>query len=81
MARPEAPGVFDARPGTLNTDLIEEPTHGQERAGHPDDGPYVELYLTRSAEHTYGHEFAHLLKRNYEYTDVLFRLAEKSGVC
>jgi aspartate 4-decarboxylase len=41
---------------------------------------YVELDLIRWAEHTYGEDFAQFLKKNYECTDVLFRLAEKSGV-
>jgi aspartate 4-decarboxylase len=41
---------------------------------------YAELDLMRWAEHTYGQDFAQFLKSNYECTDVLFRLAEKSGV-
>jgi aspartate 4-decarboxylase len=41
---------------------------------------YAELDLMRWAEHTYGPDFARFLKKNYECTDVLFRLAEKSGV-
>jgi aspartate 4-decarboxylase len=41
---------------------------------------YVELDLLRWAEHTYGADFAQFLRKNYECTDVLFRLAEKSGV-
>jgi aspartate 4-decarboxylase len=41
---------------------------------------YAELDLMRWAEHTYGPEFAQFLKKNYECTDVLFRLAETSGV-
>jgi aspartate 4-decarboxylase len=41
---------------------------------------YVELDLMRWAESVYGPEFARFLKKNYECTDVLFRLAEKSGV-
>jgi aspartate 4-decarboxylase len=41
---------------------------------------YVELDLMRWAEHLYGADFAQFLKKNYECTDVLFRLAEKSGV-
>jgi aspartate 4-decarboxylase len=41
---------------------------------------YVELDLIRWAEHTYGAEFGQFLRKNYECTDVLFRLAEKSGV-
>ena len=41
---------------------------------------YAELDLMRWAEHNYGAEFAQFLKKNYESTDVLFRLAEHSGV-
>jgi aspartate 4-decarboxylase len=41
---------------------------------------YAELDLMRWAEHTYGPDFAAYLEKNYESTDVLFRLAEKSGV-
>jgi aspartate 4-decarboxylase len=41
---------------------------------------YAELDLMRWAEHAYGPEFARFLEKNYECTDVLFRLAEKSGV-
>jgi aspartate 4-decarboxylase len=41
---------------------------------------YVELDILRWAEHVYGPEFAKFLQKNYECTDVLFRLAEKSGV-
>ena len=41
---------------------------------------YVELDLMRWAESVYGAGFAQFLKKNYECTDVLFRLAEKSGV-
>jgi aspartate 4-decarboxylase len=41
---------------------------------------YVELDIMRWAESTYGAEFAKFLQKNYECTDVLFRLAEKSGV-
>jgi aspartate 4-decarboxylase len=41
---------------------------------------YAELDLMRWAEHHYGPEFAQFLKKNYESTDVLFRLAEHSGV-
>ena len=41
---------------------------------------YVELDLHRWAEHEYGPEFAAYLEKNHECTDVLFRLAEKSGV-
>jgi aspartate 4-decarboxylase len=41
---------------------------------------YVELDLKRWAEHTYGPDFAEYLQKNHECVDVLFRLAEKSGV-
>src|SRR5262249_8710212 len=41
---------------------------------------YVELDLMRWAEHRYGADFARFLQKNYECTDVLFRLAEQSGV-
>ena len=41
---------------------------------------YVELDILRWAEMTYGADFANFLQKNYECTDVLFRLAEKSGV-
>jgi aspartate 4-decarboxylase len=41
---------------------------------------YAELDLRRWAEHTYGPEFASFLTTNYECVDVLFRLAERSGV-
>jgi len=41
---------------------------------------YVELDLMRWAEMVYGPDFASFLQGNYECTDVLFRLAEKSGV-
>jgi aspartate 4-decarboxylase len=40
----------------------------------------VELDLMVWAEKEYGPEFATFLKRNYECIDVLFRLAEHSGV-
>jgi aspartate 4-decarboxylase len=43
-------------------------------------GYYVELDLMVWAEKEYGPEFAKFLKRSYECTDVLFRLAEHSGV-
>jgi len=32
------------------------------------------------AERTYGPEFVKFLRQNYECTDILFRLAEQSGV-
>ena len=41
---------------------------------------YVELDLRRWAEHEYGPDFAKFLDENYECVDVLFRLAEKTGV-
>jgi aspartate 4-decarboxylase len=41
---------------------------------------YVELDLKRWAEHVYGAEFADWLVKNHECVDVLFRLAERSGV-
>ncbi|HVM97478.1 MAG TPA: bifunctional aspartate transaminase/aspartate 4-decarboxylase [Candidatus Acidoferrales bacterium] len=41
---------------------------------------YVELDLMAWAEHEYGDQFVEFLRKNYECTDVLFRLAEKSGV-
>jgi aspartate 4-decarboxylase len=41
---------------------------------------YAELDLMVWAERNYGPEFVTFLRKNYECTDVLFRLAEKSGV-
>jgi aspartate 4-decarboxylase len=41
---------------------------------------YIELDLMVWAEKEYGPEFARFLRQNYECTDVLFRLAEHSGV-
>jgi aspartate 4-decarboxylase len=41
---------------------------------------YVELDLMVWAEKEYGPDFAKFLRKNYECTDVLFRLAEHSGV-
>ena len=41
---------------------------------------YVELDLMVWAEKTYGPEFAKFLRKNYECIDVLFRLAEHSGI-
>jgi aspartate 4-decarboxylase len=41
---------------------------------------YVELDLMVWAEKEYGPHFAKFLRENYECTDVLFRLAEHSGV-
>jgi aspartate 4-decarboxylase len=43
-------------------------------------GYYVELDLMVWAEKQYGVAFANFLKKNYVCTDVLFRLAEHSGV-
>jgi aspartate 4-decarboxylase len=41
---------------------------------------YTELDLMVWAERVYGPSFARFLHRNYECTDILFRLAEQSGV-
>ncbi len=41
---------------------------------------YTELDLMVWAEKVYGPDFVKFLRKNYECTDVLFRLAEKSGV-
>lgn len=41
---------------------------------------YVELDLMVWAQKEYGPEFAKFLRENYECTDVLFRLAEHSGI-
>jgi len=41
---------------------------------------YVELDLMVWAEKTYGSDFAKFLRKNYECIDVLFRLAEHSGI-
>jgi len=43
-------------------------------------GYYVELDLMVWAQKEYGAEFAKFLRKNYVCTDVLFRLAEHSGV-
>ncbi len=43
-------------------------------------GYYVELDLMVWAEKEYGREFTKFLRNNYECTDVLFRLAEHSGI-
>lgn len=43
-------------------------------------GYYVELDLMVWAEKEYGSDFAKFLRKNYVCTDVLFRLAEHSGV-
>ena len=41
---------------------------------------YAELDLMAWAEQLYGPDFVRFLRKNYECTDVLFRLAEQSGV-
>jgi aspartate 4-decarboxylase len=41
---------------------------------------YVELDLMVWAQKEYGADFAEFLRKNYECTDVLFRLAEHTGV-
>jgi aspartate 4-decarboxylase len=41
---------------------------------------YVELDLMVWAEKTYGPDFARFLRKNFECIDVLFRLAEHSGI-
>ena len=41
---------------------------------------YVELDLMVWAEKTFGPDFARFLRKNYECIDVLFRLAEHSGI-
>jgi len=41
---------------------------------------YAELDLMVWAEKFYGRDFMQFLRKNYECTDILFRLAEKSGV-
>src|SRR4051812_19031953 len=43
-------------------------------------GYYIELDLMVWAEKEYGAQFAKFLRKNYECTDVLFRLAEHTGV-
>ncbi|MFF2817222.1 bifunctional aspartate transaminase/aspartate 4-decarboxylase [Kitasatospora cineracea] len=43
-------------------------------------GYYVELDLLAEAERTSGPDFAAFLKKNYEPTEPLFRLAEQTGV-
>jgi aspartate 4-decarboxylase len=55
----------------LGLTLPEDPT----RAAY-----YIELDLMVWARNEYGPEFAKFLRQNYECTDVLFRLAEHSGV-
>jgi aspartate 4-decarboxylase len=41
---------------------------------------YAELDLMVWAEKVYGPDFMKFLRKNYECTDILFRIAEKSGV-
>jgi len=41
---------------------------------------YAELDIMVWAERFYGPDFVKFLRKNYECTDILFRLAEKSGV-
>jgi aspartate 4-decarboxylase len=41
---------------------------------------YIELDLMVWAEKEYGQEFGGFLRKNYECIDVLFRLAEHSGI-
>ena len=41
---------------------------------------YTELDIMVWAEKIYGPDFVKFLRKNYECTDILFRLAEKSGV-
>ena len=41
---------------------------------------YVQLDVMVWAEKVYGADFAKFLRKNYECTDILFRLAELSGV-
>ena len=43
-------------------------------------GYYCELDMMIWAEHAFGADFAKFLKQNYEPVDILFRLAELSGV-
>jgi aspartate 4-decarboxylase len=56
---------------------------GIELAPPPDEDRasyYAELDLMVWAEKFYGTDFMKFLRKNYECTDVLFRLAEKSGI-
>ncbi len=62
---------FDALLDGLGLSLPEDKT----RAAY-----YIELDLMVWAEKEYGPAFAKFLRENYECTDVLFRLAEHSGV-
>ena len=43
-------------------------------------GYYIELDLLSYARRTYGEGFASFLQANYEPTDILFRLAEQTGI-
>ena len=43
-------------------------------------GYYIELDLLSYARRTYGEGFANFLQANYEPTDILFRLAEQTGI-
>ena len=52
-----------------------EPPPPEDRAFY-----YTELDIMVWAEKVYGPEFVKFLRKNYECTDILFRLAEQSGV-
>jgi aspartate 4-decarboxylase len=52
-----------------------EPPTDEDRASY-----YAELDIMVWAEKVYGPDFVRFLRKNYECTDILFRLAEKSGV-
>jgi aspartate 4-decarboxylase len=52
-----------------------KPPPDEDRASY-----YAELDIMVWAEKFYGPDFMKFLKKNYECVDVLFRLAEKSGV-
>ena len=43
-------------------------------------GYYIELDFLVGAEQHYGKTFCEFLKANYEPTDILFRLAEQTGI-
>ena len=51
------------------------PPSDEDRASY-----YAELDLMVWAEKFYGRDFVKFLRKNYECTDVLFRLAEQSGI-
>ena len=58
-------------------------TDGAQVTLPPDEnrvGYYVELDLLAYARRTYGEDFATFLQANYEPTDILFRLAEQTGI-